>query len=183
MQWGPPWSTWAMKPPLFVRPLTDAERMQLQADRRTADAFCVRRAQIVLASARRRSPKPIAPLVGCSVQTVRHVIQAFNTKSVAGLAKPSNRPKSVEPLLAAAKCERLQHLLPQSPRLYGKPTGVWTLALAAEVCYEQGVTERLLSDETVRRALQRLETNWKRAKHWITSPDPPYARKKSGAIG
>ena len=65
----------------------------------------------------------------------------------------------------------------------GKPTGVWTLALAAQVCYEQGVTERRLSDETLRRAVQRLETKWKRAKHWITSPDPQYARKKSGATG
>src|SRR5215471_5838208 len=38
-------------------------------------------------------------------------------------------------------------------------TGVWTLALAADVCYAQGVTERLVSDETIRRALKRLETN------------------------
>ena len=59
---------------------------------------------------------------------------------------------------------------------------MWTLALAAEVCYAHGVTERLRSDETIRRAVKQLETNWKRAKHWITSPDPQYARKKSGAI-
>jgi hypothetical protein len=50
--------------------------------------------------------------------------------------------------------------------------GVWALALAAAVCYEQDVTERRLSDATIRRALKRLGTNWKRAKHWITSPDP-----------
>jgi transposase len=172
-----------MKPPLFIRPLTAEERRQLEADRRTTDAFRVRRAQIVLASAQRLSPKPIAQLVGCSVQTVRNVIRVFNTKGVEGLAKQSNRPKTVEPVLDAAKCARLQHILHQSPRLYGKPTGVWTLALAAAVCYEQGVTERLMSDETIRRALQRLRTNWKRAKHWITSPDPHYARKKSGVIG
>src|SRR5687767_626323 len=183
MQWELPWYTWAMKPPLFIRPLTNDERLQLEADRRTADAFRVRRAQIVLASAQRLSPKPIAQLVGCSVQTVRNVIRAFHTKGVAGLEKQSNRPKTVAPMLDVAKCERLQHLLHQSPRLYGKPTGRWTLALAAEVCYEQGVTERLMSDETIRRALQRLRTNWKRAKHWITSPDPHYARKKSGATG
>src|SRR5687768_15101846 len=54
--------TWAMKPPLFIRPLTDDERMELEADRRTADAFRLRRAQIVLASARGLSPKPIAQL-------------------------------------------------------------------------------------------------------------------------
>src|SRR5919197_3128161 len=171
-----------MKPPLFIRSLTDEERVQLEADRRTADAFRVRRAQIVLASARRLSPKPIAQMVGCSVQTVRNVLHAFNTRGVEGLARQSNRPKTIEPVLDAAKCERLQHLLHQSPRLYGKATGVWTLALAAKVCYEQGVTERLMSDETIRRALKRLETNWNRAKHWITSPDPHDARKKSGAI-
>jgi transposase len=171
-----------MKPPLFIRPLTDEEHIQLEADRRTTDAFRVRRAQIVLASARRLSPKPIAQLVGCSVQTVRNVIHAFNRQGVEGLAKQSNRPKTVEPVLDAARCECLQHLLHQAPRLYGRPAGVWTLALAAEVCYEQGITERLVSDETIRRALKRLGTNWKRAKHWITSPDPHYARKKSGAI-
>ena len=59
MQWGLPWYTWAMKPPLFIRPLTDDERLQLEADRRTADACRVRRAQIVLASARRMLPKPL----------------------------------------------------------------------------------------------------------------------------
>jgi hypothetical protein len=96
--------------------------------------------------------------------------------------KQSTRPKSVTPILGAANCERLQHILPQSPRTYDKPTGVWTRALAAQVCYEQGVTERCLSDETIRQALKRLRTNWKRAKHWITSPAPHYARKKSGAI-
>jgi transposase len=182
MQWSFQWYTWAMKPPIFIRPLTEDERLQLETDRRTADAFRVRRAQIVLASARRLPPKPIAQLVGCSVQTVRNVIHAFNTHGMAGLAKQSNRPKTVKPVLDATACDRLQHILHQSPRLYGKPTGVWTLAVAAEVCYAQGVTERLVSDETIRRALKRLETNWKRAKHWITSPDPHYARKKSGAI-
>jgi hypothetical protein len=40
-----------MKPPLYVRPLTDDERLQLEADRRTTDAFRLRRAQIVLARA------------------------------------------------------------------------------------------------------------------------------------
>src|SRR5258708_1732150 len=35
------------------------------------------------------------------------------------------------------------------------------------------------SDEGVRRALKRLKTNWKRAKHWMTSPDPLYQQKKT----
>jgi hypothetical protein len=123
-----------------MRPLTDDERMQLEADRRLADAFRVRRAQIILARARRLSPTPMAQLVGCSVQTVRHVLHALHTKGVEGLGKQANRPQTVKPTLDAATCERLQHLLHQAPRTYGKPPGVWTLALAAAVCYEHGVT-------------------------------------------
>src|SRR5215467_4224631 len=145
-----------MKAPMFIRPLTDDERMQLDADRHTVDAFRLRRAQIVLASARGLPPKPIAPLVGCAVQTVRNVIHAFNAQGIEGLARQSNRPKTVEPILDTACGERLQHVLHQAPRLYGKPTGVWTLGLAAEVCYEQGITERVRSQESIRRALQRL---------------------------
>src|SRR5690242_18154872 len=121
-----------MKPPICVRPLTDEERTQLGAERRWTDACRVGRAQIVLASACGLSAKPIAQLVGCAVQTVRNVIHAFNTHGVACVPKHSTRPKSVAPMLDASKCERLQHILHQSPRTYGKPTGVWTLALAAE---------------------------------------------------
>lgn len=55
--------------------------------------------------------------------------------------------------------------------------------MAAEVCFEQGVTCRRVSIDSIRRALQRMGVGWKRAKHWITSPDPHYALKKSNAIG
>ena len=134
MQLGFQWYTWAMKPPICIRPLTDDERLQLEADRRTADAFRVRRAHIVLASARGLSPKPMAQLVGGSVQPVRNVIQACNTRGVAGLEKQSNRPKTAQPVLDATACDRLPPLLHHSPRLYGTPPGVWTLALAADVC-------------------------------------------------
>jgi transposase len=183
VQLGLPWYAWSMILPLSVRTLTDAERLQLEADRRIADAFRMRRAHIVLASARGLSPQPIAQLVGCCVQTVRNVIHAFHTTGLACVSKHSTRPKSVEPTLNATHGERLQHILHQSPRTYGKSTGVWTLALAAQVCHEQGVTARCLSDETIRRAVPRWRTNWKRAKHWITSPEPYSARKKSGVIG
>jgi hypothetical protein len=37
----------------------------------------------------------------------------------------------------------------------GQPTSRWTLALAAEVSFAQGLTPRLVSDETIRLALRR----------------------------
>ena len=57
-------------------------------------------------------------------------------------------------------------------------TSCWTLELAAEVCFEHGLTVSQMSIETIRQVLGRLGVGWQRAKNWITSPDPEYARKK-----
>ena len=67
----------------------------------------------------------------------------------------------------------------RSPHDFGKASGLWTLDLVAQVSFEQGLTSTLVSDESVRRLIKRLGLNWKRAKHWITSPDPQYLLKKT----
>jgi transposase len=170
-----------MKAPLSVRPVTEGERARLEAALRSPDAFTLRRAQVLLASARGQAVGPIALALGCSAQTVRNAIRAFNSAGPDCLGRRSNRPKSAAPVFGSAQGERLRALLHQSPRSFGKPSSLWTLALAAQVCQEQGLTAQQVSDETVRRALLRLGVGWKRAKHWINSPDPAYARKKSGA--
>jgi len=77
----------------------------------------------------------------------------------------------------------LEDLLHHSPRLCGKPTSLWTLGLVAEVCGACGWAPRVLTGEAIRQALRRLGISWRRAKHWITSPDPAYARKKTRATG
>jgi transposase len=172
-----------VKEPLFVRPLSALEQAQLEADLRSSEAFTLRRAQILLASARGQSARAIADALGCCTQSVRNAIRAFDKEGLDSLQRQSNRPKSAKPTLDDNKCEQLKHLLHQSPRTFGKPTSLWTLELATEVCFEKGLTEQKMSRETVRRALKRMETNWKRAKHWISSPDPAYARKKRHATG
>jgi hypothetical protein len=73
--------------------------------------------------------------------------------------------------------------LHRSPRDFGLDPSVWTLSLAARISFQQGLTPRLVSGESVRRALKRLGKSWNRAKHWITSPDPQYLLKKTLAIG
>ena len=94
----------------------------------------------------------------------------------------SSRPHQTHPAFSAEKAAQLKALLHQSPRSFGKPTSVWTLPLAAEVSFAQGLTKERVSGETVRATLIRLDVRWKRAKEWITSPDPQYARKKGRAI-
>jgi hypothetical protein len=86
-------------------------------------------------------------------------------------------------VLDQAKRERLRAILHQSPRAFGQARSTWTLVLLAQVAHEQGLSPSVLSDETIRQALLRLGVGWKRAKRWLTSPDPAYARKKMAATG
>jgi hypothetical protein len=58
-----------------------------------------------------------------------------------------------------------------------------TLGYAAEVSFEEGLTDRRVSGETIRATLARMGVRWERAKRWIESPDPEYARKKGLATG
>jgi len=167
-----------MQTPLFVRPLTADERASLETGLRSASAFTVRRCQILLASAERQPTPSIARSLHCTDQTVRNAIHAFHQRGLTVLQPLSSRPHTTSTIFDAGACEALRALLHQSPRTFGKPTSRWTLALAAEVSFAQGLTPRLVSDETIRVALRRLRVSWKRAKHWITSPDPAYARKK-----
>jgi len=52
------------------------------------------------------------------------------------------------------------------------------LEMAAQVSFEEGITDKRVSAQTIRATLARLGKGWERAEHWIESPDPEYARKK-----
>jgi transposase len=168
-----------MRPPIFVRVLTEAERDRLEAGLRSPNVYELRRCQILLASDRGEWVPRIATTLGCDDQTVRTVIREFERDGLdACLTRGSTRPHTIHAKVDAVAAERLRALLHQSPRTFGKPTSVWTLELASAVACAEGITAEPVSDETIRQALLRLGVRWRRAKQWITSPDPEYARKK-----
>jgi hypothetical protein len=100
---------------------------------------------------------------------------------VAVLQQGSRRNRVIYSSFDTAGAEALRDLLHRSPRDFDRPTGVWTLDLAADVAYAQGLTAWRVSGETIRATLARMGVRWRRAKEWITSPDPEYGRKKSAA--
>ena len=173
-----------MKPPLFVRPLTDRgaagppgrpplpRRLHPPplpdppGQRRRPPARADRRAPRL--RHRRPSATPSAP---------------SPPRASTACARSRTGPSRPAPSSTTPACERLRALLHRSPRDFGKPTSLWTLALAAEVAFAEGLTARPVSGETIRQALKRLGVGWKRAKPWITSPDPAYLRKKRRATG
>jgi hypothetical protein len=56
---------------------------------------------------------------------------------------------------------------------------MWPLKRLAAVCHEQGLSDPTLSGPTMLDAIVRLGGRWPRAKPWMVSPDPAYARKKT----
>ena len=168
-----------MRPRVIVRALTDEERERLEDGLAGSDVYEVRRCQILLASDRGEWAPHIAEMLGCTDQTVRNVVREFEQAGLeACLTRGSSRPRTIHRKVDEVADEELRALLHQSPRTFGKPTSVWTLDLAAEVSFAEGITAELVRGETIRQAILRLGVRWKRAKEWITSPDPEYARKK-----
>ena len=167
-----------MKPPIFVRELSKKEREALEAGLRSSDAFVLRRCQILLASSKGERPPRIAENLGCAPQTVRNAIHEFDERGLGALSPGSSRPTEVHAAFDEDGAEALREMLHRSPREFGKRTSLWTLEDAAQVSFEEDLTERRVSGETIRATLARLGVRWKRAKRWIESPDPEYARKK-----
>lgn len=168
-----------MQAPLSVRRFTEKEQAAIEAGRRSSPGFTVRRCQMLLASAQGQSTTPIARLMGGNDQTVRNAIHDFHQRGLAARQPKSSRPHTTHEVFDAQGRERLRALLHQSPRTFGKDTSIWTLELAAEVSVQEGMASRRGRGQSIHNALTQLGVRWKRAKHWITSPDPDSARKKS----
>ncbi len=173
-----------MKTPIFVRSLSEEERKALQAALRSKDTFTMRRSQMLLASSRGEKAPKIAENLGCGAQTVRDAIHDFNERGLDALAAKSSRPRRTRDAFDERSAEALGEMLHRSPREFGYESSLWTLAMAAQTSFEEGLTQRRVSGETIRATLTRLlGVRWQRAKRWITSPDPLYERKKEGATG
>jgi transposase len=122
--------------------------------------------------------------LGCASQTARNAIRTFNERGLDALTPGSSRPKRVHAAFDERGAEALRGMLHRSAREFGRESSLWTLEMAADVAFEEGLTEGRLSGETIRAILSRLlGVRWMRAKRWITSPDPLYERKKGGATG
>lgn len=172
-----------MRPPIFTRTLSEEEREALKCGLRSSDAFVLRRCQILLASSRGQRPPRIAENLRCGQQTVRNAIHSFNENGLDALTSGSSRPTEVHAAIDREGSEALWEILHQSPRNFGIEQSFWTLEHVAEVSFQEGITERKVTAETIRATLGRMGKSWERAKRWIESPDPEYARKKGHVRG
>jgi hypothetical protein len=109
-----------MRPPIFVRELSDEERKALEEGLRCSDAFVLRRCQILLASARGERAPRIARNLGCAQQTVRDALHDFNERGLDALQAGSSRPTEVHAAFDESSAEAVREMLHRSPREFGR---------------------------------------------------------------
>ena len=162
--------------------MSEEEKQVLKKARRATDACEMKRAQILLASSQGLTPTAIEKQFGYSAEYARQMIHRFNDQGISCLKRKSSAPLTQEVIVDAGKCEQVKQIMHKNPRLYGKSSSVRTLTLVAEVLHEEGETPRQMANETIRTAMKNNGVSWKRAKDWISSPDPNYELKKSNGI-
>jgi transposase len=154
--------------------LTASQRRQLRAHlRRAQDASYYRRLLAVLELDRGLSVAEVADLLRVTRQSVYNWASSFVAcldpaalQDHYGIGRPSAWTEPLQALLLAS--------LEQRPDELGYAGVNWTVPLLREHLYDQG--GRWLSDDTIRRELDRLGYVWKRFRY-VLPPDPEREKK------
>lgn len=160
---------------LFVRPITEEERTQLESllRHRTGCAGLARRAAIILRSAQEEKVPAIARGLGLFHGTVRKWIRRFTDAGLEGLRE---RPRSGRPrVYSELERGRVIQLALTPPKELGKPFCHWSLDTLEEELQGEGC---LMGRAHIHRVLQAEGVKWQKERTWFASPDPEFAVKR-----
>jgi transposase len=160
---------------IYVRPLTDEERHQVEKLLRSSDAATYRHARVVSLSAQGQKVSQIMAAVALSDRQVRKIIHLFTQQGVSTL--PRRKAPGPQSLCNSTVRAALVELLRRSPTEFGIESATWTGAELARVAHEQGIAPAL-SPRTARREIRRAGLRWQQAKRW-SAKEPEYERKKT----
>ena len=154
--------------------LTAWQRHRLRRQlKQTLDARLLRRTLAVLELDQGRSAADVARMLGVTRQSIYNWVGAYaQGHDPEALQDEGGRGR--HPSLDEDDERLLQSLLALSPQDLGCPHVSWTVPLLQE--FLEVATGRLVSDDTVRRALHRLDYVWKRPRHDL-EPDPEREKK------
>ena len=122
----------------------------------------------------------IATNLGCGQQTVRDAIHDFNARGLDALDAKILAPQKNPRRLRRGKRRGLEGDAPPLAEGVRIRTSLWTLEMAAEVAFEEGLTQRRVSGETIRATLSRLlGVRWHEGEAMDHLSRPPVRKKKS----
>ena len=154
--------------------LTSWQRRRLRRQlAETRDARLYRRTLAVLEFDYGRSAADIARMLGVTRKCIYDWVGAYlKGRDPASLEDEAGRGR--HPLLDEDQERLLEALLAASPQDLGYPHASWTVPLLREVL--EIATEQPVSEDTLRRALHRLDYVWKRPRYDL-EPDPEREKK------
>ncbi len=154
--------------------LTDEQRTDLEtaaAGERRVRRW--KRARAILLRGEGLSVPAVARTLGCSQASIYAWTAAWRQQGVAGLAEGAHRGGPVK--LGPAAEAVLTELLASDPQSHGHRSTGWTVPLLQGELATRGT---VVGERTIRRALHRLGSRWKRPRYILGRPDPAYAAKK-----
>lgn len=174
-----------MSAPIFVRSLRMEEIAEINRAAESSNDRTARRARILLLSSDGKRSTEIASEVGCTTQTVRNVIHDFEEEGSESLHTDKPGPKDPDRIFDSKKRANLIHLLNYDPDDFSKDESEWTLELLAQVAHEVGLTERVVSHETIRQAILETGKTWMQVKKSSAPTTATYMfyKKVDGLIG
>src|SRR6185369_17278309 len=140
--------------------LTPGQRRRLEQQlRSTRDARLYRRTLAILEATRGEPVSAVARRLRVTPRVVYYWLAAYARDPVPEALRDRDR-SGRPPVLTASHRDLLRGLLAGSPQEWGYPAAQWTVPLLRD--HLDRHTGRRPSDDTVRRALQRLKYTWKR---------------------
>lgn len=140
---------------------------------RTLHTRLLRRTRAVLKFDCGRSAVDLARMLGVSRQIVYHWVDAY-MQDCDHTSLQDQLRRGRRPLFDEDEERPLEALLAQSPQDLGYPHISWTILLLQDLL--DLITERRRAENTLRRALRRLEYGWKRPRNDL-APNPALERK------
>jgi transposase len=154
--------------------LTSWQRRRLRRQlAQTRDARLFRRTLAVLEFDHGRPAADIARMLGVIRQSVYNWIEAY-TQDHDPTSLEDQEGRGRRPSLDEDQVHLLEALLAIPPRDLGYPHASWTVPLPQEAL--ELATEQRVSEDTLRRALHRLDYLWKRPRYDLV-PDPEREKK------
>ncbi len=155
--------------------LTSWQRRRLRAARKSVrDAGVAMRILALLKLDQGTSPTEVAADLGVTRQTVYNWVRRFGAGG--GLHTLYDRERCGRPSkLSEALRGVLEWLLKQPPDAFGYAAVGWTTSLLRELLATR--MDVHVSDDTIRRALHRMDHAWKRPRY-LLRPDPDREEKK-----
>ena len=159
---------------IYVRVLTEQEKIELNKSTKSNNAFTRDRAKIILLSSQEMFAKQIAHNLSCEARKVRNAIKKFNDKGLESLRR--GKAKGAVPKFDGVKKKIILMHFSKTPMSFGYHFTTWTLPRFTKHLIEYHVVESI-SVEKVRQILDEAGARLKQSKRWQYSPDKDFHKK------